>query len=147
MIVVGVDPDSTRYGLAIWENGKLIALQSFGFIEVMQYLDRFPGHIYAVEDVKANKFIYARNRKGSAAMQLQIAQSVGACKHAQTVLCDYMEYKGIDPILVKPQRGNWAKNRALFERVTGWTKQSNEDTRSAAFIAWLAMGNKNLRAV
>ena len=45
----------------------------------------------------------------------------------------------IQYVLNRPQRGNWANNKAQFERVTGWTKRSNEDTRAAAYFGYLAV--------
>lgn len=138
-VVIGIDPDSKAHGFALYEDGELVDISQEPLVEIFNAigrLEQFRKALWVIEDVNANKFIYARNTKSGAVGQ-NIAQKVGMCKQAQIELVRVLESFGVDYKLVKPQGGNWAKNKAQFERVTGWTKRSNEDTRSAAYFGWL----------
>lgn len=139
MRVIGVDPDSKAHGLAVYEDGKLVQLRQESLCSMAGGV-WFTGwaDLWVIEDVKANKFIYARNTK-KGAFGLSIAQDVGKVKQAQIELERFLEYYGQKIMLVKPQSGNWAKNKVQFERVTGWTKRSNEDTRSAAYFGFFGL--------
>lgn len=139
MRVVGVDPDSKAHGLAVYEDGKLVQLRQENLCS-MAGGGWFAGwaDLWVIEDVKANKFIYARNTK-KGALGLSIAQDVGKVKQSQIELERFLEYYGQKIMLVKPQSGNWTKNKDKFERITGWTGRSNEDTRSAAYFGFLGL--------
>ena len=145
MRVVGVDPDSKAHGLAVYEDGKLVQLRQENLCSLVSggwfscWAD-----LWVIEDVKANKFIYSRNtKKGS--LGLSIAQDVGKVKQSQIELERFLEHHAQNVMLVKPQADNWAKNKEQFEKVTGWTKRSNEDTRSAAYFGFLGVGKCNTK--
>ncbi|NKI17420.1 hypothetical protein HCU74_08320 [Spongiibacter sp. KMU-166] len=106
-------------------------------IEVVERLE--PGMLFSIEDVMVNTFVYKRNRHASSAAQSKIAMQVGRVQQAQEELVRLLNHYGAKVVLQPPQRGNWAKNKRLFEQATGWTGRSNDDTRSAAFFGWLAL--------
>ncbi len=93
----------------------------------------------SIENVMTNKFMYARNNHSSKAAQSKIAIGVGRCQQAQVELARALERHEIPYVLHNPTKGNWANNKALFERQTGWTGRSNADTRSAAYFGYLAL--------
>jgi hypothetical protein len=95
--------------------------------------------IFSIENVMANQFVYARNQKASKAAQSKVAMHIGRCQQAQVELCRQLDRLEIPYVLHKPQRGNWSKNKALFQKITGWEGRSNEDTRAAAFFGWLGL--------
>ena len=137
MLIIGVDPDSTAHGIAIYDDGELLTLLKWPLILAVEAMQAGGANaLWIIEDVCANKFIYARNTK-KGALGLSIAQDIGKVKQAQIELIRFLGHYGIEYKLVKPQKGNWAKNKAQFEKATGWTKRSNEDTRSAAYFGWL----------
>lgn len=137
MIVVGIDPDSKKHGVAVFEDGKLISLAMCSAMEILEHHE--PGIRYSIEDVMANKFVYKRNRHASPTAQSSIAMKVGRVQQAQEELVRMLKHHGAEVTLQPPQRGNWAQHKAMFEKVTGWTGRSNEDTRSAAYFGWLAL--------
>lgn len=143
-MIVGVDPDSDRHGVAIYRDGKLVELSMLTSIELIER--REPGMMVSIEDVMANQFVYARNRHGSTSAQSKIAMRVGRCQQAQVELQRLLDHYSIPYLLHQPTGNNWAKNRAMFERVTGWKSSSNEDTRSAAYFGWLGMGDRRSAA-
>lgn len=142
MIIVGIDPDAEKHGVAVYEDGQLIHLARCQAIEIMEHHEE--GTIYSIENVIANQFIYGRNIKGNKTVQSKIAMSVGRVQQAQIELMRVMDHYDMPYVLHKPQSGNWAKDRAMFERITGWTGSSNEDTRAAAFFGALALSDAGI---
>ncbi len=136
MRVIGIDPDSKKHGVAIYEDGELIDLHMMKRAEVVM-LARERECIISLEDVMANKFIYTRNIKQSMKVQATVAMHIGRCQQSMVELEDDLLSAGIKIIKHRPNKGNWAKKRDQFERITGWEGQSNEDTRSAAFFGHL----------
>ena len=140
MIVIGVDPDSKKHGIAIYRDGKLSSLSEWGIPELIAEMPNDPSNyeeiLFSIEDVASQNFVYARN-VNSKAVQSNIAMKVGRCQQAQIEFQRMLDHLGFKYVLHKPQKGNWAKNKANFERITGWTKRSNEDTRSAAYFGFL----------
>ena len=140
--VIGVDPDSERHGFAIYENGKLITCATATTVEIVDtHLLLLIGHKmrFGIEDVMSNQFVYARNTRSNKTVQSKIAMHIGRCQQAQVELMRWLDSLHIEYSLFKPQAGNWAKNKVQFERVTGWSGRSNEDSRSAAFFGFLAL--------
>ena len=142
-IVIGIDPDAKKYGVAQYEDGKLIVLLSQTICEFVSDLEGIANAYknnqvkFVIEDVQSNSFMYARNRNDNPGIAARMAQNVGMCKHAQQVAEDFIEHYGFELIRVKPSRDNWAKDKSRFERITGWKGRSNEDTRSAAYFGFL----------
>jgi len=140
-VVVGIDPDSEKHGVAVYSNGVIHGLYSLCLPELMVMLKN--GIVcgdevsLSIENVMANQFVYARNQHSNKAAQSKIAMRIGRCQQAQVELMRWLDNYGIPYVLHKPQKGNWADKRELFERITGWNKQSNEDTRAAAYFGYL----------
>lgn len=141
-LTIGIDPDSAKHGVAIYDHKTLIDLKQFTLVEIMEFIqlskDESYELLFSIEDVKANKFIYSRNVKSNSSVQSKIAISVGACQQSQEELMRLLDHLHVKYVKHKPQRGNWAKNRQQFEKVTGWKGRSNKDTRSAAYFGYLA---------
>ena len=140
--VIGIDPDADKHGVAIYKNGTLIDLRMMNTTEIIQYvlpLEPMGGMAvqFSIENVMANQFVYARNQKASKAAQSKVAMSIGRCQQSQVELMRWLDYHEIPYQLHKPQKGNWADKRMIFENATGWTKQSNADTRAAAYFGFI----------
>lgn len=158
-LVLGIDPDSDKYGVAEYELVKdrfyLQALNSMNIVDMNIHFENItkqynPENVHCViEDVKANTFQYGRtmpvfkNKTHDQCIRLafKLGQGPGKCMHSQTVAEQFIKYYGFNLIQQSPVKGNWAKNKAQFERVTGWNSRSNEDNRSAAFVAFLHLEN------
>jgi hypothetical protein len=138
-LIFGIDPDSAGFPLARYHAGALLDLQTVSTPELAELLrcESSRPDLIVIEDVLANKGIYARNDHGSRRFTQQISQRVGMCKQMQVVAQSIAEHYGVPVIAVRPTKRNWAKNKPLFEKATGWTGQSNEDTRSAAYFGFL----------
>ena len=139
MITVGIDPDSSAHGVAVYEGKKLMQLYKLPLLEIMDLLNLHDKDNLkvSIENVCANNFVYARNAQANKNAHAKVALSIGRCQQSQTELMRLLDKLDIPYVLHKPQKGNWAKDKTMFERVTGWSKKSNEDTRSAAYFGYL----------
>lgn len=148
-IIIGIDPDSREHGYAEYIDGNLDVLGSMPTTRIVERFiplsDNDPDVFvhFSIENVCANNFIYARNEQEQYGKANQsIARKLGMVQQAQIELMRWIEFYGFSYELHKPQKGNWANNKAQFQKVTGWTKRSNEDTRSAAYFGYLALPTK-----
>lgn len=139
-IIVGIDPDSERHGVAAYVNGHLAELSVMNLMEIF---DRFRGAsfpvVFSIENVMAQSFVYSRNNQHSKAAQAKVGVSIGRCQQAQVELMRMLDYIKAPYILHKPSRSNWSNDKLGFEMATGWKGKSNADTRSAAYFGWLAV--------
>lgn len=140
-VCVGVDPDSEAHGIGVYRDGELVVCASATTCAII--LDHLPvwrecgDVVFSIENVLANQFVYTRNRQQTKAAQSKVAMHIGRCQQAQVELMRWLDRHQVPYVLHKPQSGNWSKNKALFERITGWTGRSNEDSRSGAYFGWL----------
>ena len=143
MIVIGIDPDSDRMGFAVYVDGKLTVCATATIVEIItQHLPIYLQHgdvLFSIENVMANKFVYTRNQKQSKAAQSTVAMAIGRCQQNQAELMRWLDHYRIPYQLHKPQKGNWADMRMIFENATGWTGRSNPDSRAAAYFGFLAL--------
>ena len=137
-LLISIDPDAKKYGVAVHVDGKLRELHSMDVVQFSKFLAAvsYENPVFVIEDVQANKFMYNRGIQSPSVLG-RVAQNVGECKHSQRVAEAFIESYGFELVRQKPIKGNWAKNKKQFEQVTGWTGRSNEDTRSAAFMGFL----------
>ena len=142
MLTIGIDPDSNKHGVAIYKNGKLIKLHMMNNHQIVEnILKPYPREelLFSIENVLANNFVYTRNNKGNKSKTSKIAMSIGRCQQAQHELMVWLDAFKINYELHKPQKGNWANNKAQFKLMTGWEELSNPDTRAAAYFGFLAI--------
>jgi len=147
MIVIGIDPSSQDkgHGVAVYDNGVLIELHMMKTIDIVLSLFEKYGKdaVYSIENVCANNFVYGRNEnsKDSKDVHGEKKRILGMCQQSQIELTRWLERFGINYVLHDPTRKNWHKNKKLFESATGWNRQSNDDTRSAAYFGYLEVKN------
>lgn len=140
-MIIGIDPDLVKNGVAIVENGKLMDLSAKSMVELIKFIavvhKREPKLTVALEDVEANKPVF--NRKGvNAAAKLKIAQNVGQVKATARHIKAFLDDMGVNVVMVKPLKGTVkaAKtNAVVFNNLTGWKGTSSEDKRDAALLA------------
>lgn len=139
---VGIDPDSEKHGYAVFKNGNLVVCETLTsvqlFTEALPCFDPVTV-LFSIENVMKNQFVYARNRKESKAAESKVAMHIGRCQQAQVELMRWLDHYKIPYVLHPPQSGNWKDKKALFEKITGWTGRSNEDSRAAAFFGFLGL--------
>jgi len=142
MLVVGIDPDTIKSGVAISRNGKLHDLCNLEFVELCHYLAQLPpSTIVGIEDVGVDKAVYNRPGENRAKM-LKIAQNVGMVKataiHIEAVARSFnLKVKMIPPLAKSSEHARRAKkDAAYFNQLTGWAGRTNEEQRDAGMIAF-----------
>lgn len=140
MIVVGIDPDSEKHGVAVYRGVVLSELASMDLVNLRHWIDRQEGEImFSIENVLAKNGLYARNAHANARIAQNIALKLGRCQQAQAELMRELDHREIPYQLIKPTKGNWADDNRTFQRITKWAGRSNADTRSAAYMGFLAL--------
>jgi len=155
--VFAIDPDTKKSGGAMYEDGKLTGLLNFTLSEYIEMLPLLAQEeaVIAIEDANLIDAIYADkvNRKPRnltpqqwERVKLKKAQNVGMIKRQCSVMIELAKAYGVEVKPYKARRGNWAGNTktvnnkqgaALLKKHTGWSKASNNETRSAAFFGWI----------
>jgi len=137
-MVIGIDPDLDKSGVAIVIDGKLTTLDAMGLFPLTEFIleHRHTAH-FVVEAVAWDRAVYPRpkvSRKG----MLKVAQDVGKVKATGKFIGEFLAGCDANFTLMKPLRGvvKLAKNDAKrFNRMTGWTGRSNQDKRDAGLLA------------
>ena len=144
--VIGIDPDVKKSGLACYKNGELIDLDNQTLIQFFNYSYHLEDNdnkiVFVIEDGNLISSLYTRNKFGNDSVQHKVSERIGANKQRATDLIAIAEHFNIKVVRMKPQKGNWADNKKMFEKVTGWKEKSNPETRSAAYFGWLYLNQK-----
>lgn len=144
-LIIACDPDVDGKGFAIYEDGKLTRLCTFGLVPLHYWIDNFtlenPNTVIElhIEDLNANKSsAFGHSHKQSKQVQNKISESVGRCKQMQLEVEKVAEYFDIKIVRHKVS-SKWknAAGKKEFELATGWTGRSNEDQRSAAYFGFI----------
>jgi len=138
--ITAIDPDLRKSGVCRLDaNGEIIDLYSTGIRGLIVHIETHPYDTYVIEDVNKIKAMYNRGAKTN---NTTIAQNVGMCKGAGTIITDIVTHYALRPPILAPVGlGKTVKNNTkLFKELSGWTKSSNEDMRDAYCIArWYFM--------
>lgn len=139
--VIGVDPDSVKHGVAIYHHKKLVELLNLELMGLMEKALEIKATgetvIASVENVSENPSIW-HNQDGNKRSFGKTSYNVGKCAQAQCEVSRMFKHIGIEQKLKKVSKKWKSQNeRAIFEKVTGWSGRSNEDTRSAAYFGFL----------
>ena len=145
-LVVGIDPDLVKSGIALVRDGRLVELYALGFPHLLEYARQLVdgNALFVVEDVEHDSTTYHRARTNNRA-HARIAQNVGQVKGVARVLVECLQHMGADVQQIKPLSGP-TKRRAktdaeYFKKITGWPGRSNADTRDAALLALYGLTN------
>ena len=142
-LVIGIDPDLVKSGVAESIDGKLYQLHALSFPELIEFAKRIHKTEadlveFIVEEVEVDKTTYQRLGTNQHQMR-KIAQNVGQVKGVKRVLVECLLHAGIPVRLVKPLKGTYKKkakaDAKFFNQLTGWTGSSNEDKRDAGLLA------------
>ena len=139
---VGIDPDLTASGVAVMCNGVITELHTMPFFELMDFIQHHKTAIFSLENVNANKSLYAKHDGKPALVKMRIAQNVGMCKAIGTLIQQKLEREKCIYELVTPLKGTAKKAKTdakLFNKLTGWEGRSNADNRDAAMLLFRYM--------
>ena len=148
--IIGIDPDSSKHGVAIYKDSVLEDLLMNDLMSLMDNIVTIRGRIdfYAtievhIENVCGQNAAFAKKGVANSRAGTAVNRSVGKCQQAQLEVERLCEYLGV-PVVKHGISKQWkdANGKKVFERVTGWTGRSNEDSRSAAFMGYLGVTSK-----
>ncbi len=143
---VGIDPDSEKHGVAVYLNGKIAQLYSLQLLDFRTLLINLKeaGEVSAhIEDTTANNKRFNKKHVDNEKAATAVDRSIGKVQQAQIEverLLVSLDIKFTKHRISSAWKDAHAGKR-LFESVTGWKGRSNEDTRSAAYIGFIGMGN------
>lgn len=139
---IGIDPDLHKNGVAIMEDGKYTRLTVMSFPTLLELFEEHtmdPGVLFVVEDVNRHKpTFFKKGVKGQSALN-KVSQNIGMVKGVGTKIIEMLQHHHCHYELVDPMKGmlkRTKEDRALFERLTGWTGKSNPDNRDAAMLIY-----------
>lgn len=139
MIIIGVDPDSDKSGIAVYMGSKLTRCESMSLVNIykMMKIQAQAKPVLHIENVCGQNAAFVKPGTKNAKAATAINRSVGKCQQVQIEIERIAEHFGI-PVVRHPISKRWKSQagKKEFERVTGWTGRSNEDSRSAAWFGY-----------
>lgn len=143
-LIIGIDPDSDKHGVAFYSNGELTGLSSMSLISLYEWIKGCPVHhsnieIHIENVCGVSNSAFHHKRTDNAALRAKKSENVGQCKQAQIEVERMAEGLGVKVVhhKISKQWKSAKSGKPMFERLTGWTGRSNEDTRSAAWMGFL----------
>lgn len=135
-IIIGIDPDLEKSGVAVrWADA--LSLKNLTFVELKDLLELEQPVIkkVVVEAGWLNEKANYHNRPNQTkAAGERIAKNVGENHATGKLIVQLIESMGIPVQQLKPTRSKL--NAKDFNRITGWSKQSNQEQRDAAMLVW-----------
>ncbi len=140
-IIIGIDPDSDKHGVAIYQDGKLIALHNWQALDLFFFFQKNSNAEVHIENVCGNNAAFKKDFIKNQRSQAAISRSLGKCQQAQIEVERIAEHFNIK-VLRHPISKNWKETKSgkrILKDHFGWNKSSNEDTRSAAYFGYLGV--------
>ena len=139
MLIFGIDPGSST-GVATFIGGKLVHLDTIEPQEIAARIELSRPSRVILEDSRLQSYVWttSTSKPAAAKMARNLGEIDAWCKLIVAV-CERLDIPshGISPL------GKGQKMSAdQFERITGWSKQSNQHERDAAMVAWPYRGAK-----
>ncbi|MFW6550097.1 hypothetical protein ACOCI4_01895 [Acinetobacter baumannii] len=141
-IIIGIDPDLEKSGVAVLKDG-LLRLDNMRFYDLTQYFEVNKDQIkkVVIEAGWLNKKSNLHGRIGqSKHAGERIAKNVGENHATGKLLVEMAESLGLTVVLVKPTKSK--KNSEEFNRITGWQGRTNQEQRDAGMLIWGMNGKK-----
>ena len=131
---IGIDT-GVNTGVAVWQDGELLAVESMTITQAMRFIQDFDNKrgivkLY-IED--ARKWIGFHGKTKATQSRLQGAGSV---KRDAKIWEDWCKENGYEVVFVKPMGKGLKKSADEFKRITGWQGRTNEHARDAAMIVY-----------
>ncbi|HFD2140523.1 TPA: hypothetical protein ACF2EA_000235 [Acinetobacter baumannii] len=141
-IIIGIDPDLDKSGVAVLKDG-LLRLDNMRFYDLTQYFEVNKDQIkkVVIEAGWLNKKSNLHGRIGqSKRAGERIAKNVGENHATGKLLVEMAESLGLAVLLVKPTKSKL--NAEQFNKITGWQGRTNQEQRDAGMLIWGMNGKK-----
>jgi len=134
-ILIGIDPDVYKSGVAILKDNKL-KLQNLTFFELFEmlkfYKEREIKPMIYVECGYLNKSNWHKKIGKSASLNTKIGERTGANFETAKKIVEMCAYLGLPYFQIKPTRKK--SDSALFKQATGLNIRTNQEQRDAYFL-------------
>lgn len=144
MIIIGIDPDSNKHGVAVYrDDGKIAQLHSmalFGLFDLIIKLREKDDIQIHIENVCAINTTFNKQFVKNRRAETTVSRSIGMCQQSQVELERMAQYLGVE-VVKHPISSKWKdaeKGKEILAKL-GWQGKSNEDTRSAAYFGYLGV--------
>jgi hypothetical protein len=134
-IYIGIDPDVTKNGVAIWyPKTKKLELENLKFFDVFELIKslKIRNQITVIIDAgwlnKSNFHVIGTNKNVNG----KIGERVGANHETGRKLAEMCVYLGVEHELHRPTKSK--VNKELFEQITGYTQRTNQENRDAGML-------------
>lgn len=131
-MIVGIDPDVDRSGVAVAINGKITELHNYDFWQLYGWLMSEPIDKVYIEAGWLNKTKNYHGAKNKA-IAAKIGADVGANHQMGKLIEKSCKDIKIDYELIKPTQAK-IKDQKLFNKLTGWEGRTNQEQRDAAML-------------
>ncbi|HDG9822202.1 TPA: hypothetical protein PGG10_001177 [Acinetobacter nosocomialis] len=140
-IIIGIDPDLEKSGVAILGND--LQLKNLTFPETVELFRNEQDSIKKVVIEAGWKNKKANFRVGgghSRQVNEQIARRIGMNHATGILLAEIAQALGLAVLLVKPTKSKL--NAEQFNKITGWQGRTNQEQRDAGMLIWGMNGKK-----
>ena len=132
-IIMGIDPGA-HTGIALYTDGKLTQLSTVPPSDIQATITHIRPARVVFEDSRLISHTFTTVRSRPAA--LKMARNVGEIDAWCRLITQVCESLRIPALGISPKGKGAKADAAAFERITGWTGQSNQHTRDAGMVAW-----------
>lgn len=139
MIYIGIDPDTDKSGVAVFDTeDNSLELSTLSFWDLIEELDSYIAPIHIV--IEGGHLINKSNWHGSKNIYTaaKIGKNVGSNHAIGRLLVEYCEKHGLSYETQKPKGKVSAE---YFKAITGYAKRTNQEERDAAMLVY---GRKKL---
>jgi predicted RNase H-like nuclease (RuvC/YqgF family) len=131
--IIGLDPGAST-GVAVYIGGKLEKLATVEPWRIPEVIQAHGASRVVFEDSRLTSFMFTTVKSRPAA--LKMARNVGEIDAWSKLICAVCEHLKIPAHSISPKQKGAKLDAKAFERLTGWTSQSNQHERDAAAVAW-----------
>ncbi len=132
-MTIGIDPDVSKNGVAVWDGEDFARLETMTFFELFEYMCFHLPYIDTVV-IEAGWLNKRHNwHGGTKSTSQRISNNVGRNHETGRKIVEMCQYLEIEYTLVQPRRSKITPQ--LFERISGY-KVKNQDIIDAAMLVF-----------
>ncbi len=132
-LILGIDPGANT-GLAIIRDGKLTELRTIGPLQLHEAIRDIAPERIVMEDSRLQSFVWTTS--GTKAAAAKMARNIGEVDAWCKLIVCVCEQLGIACHSISPAGKGRKMDAANFNRITGWSKGSNQHERDGCMVAW-----------
>ena len=128
-MLIGLDPGAS-VGVAIFEDKKLTRLMTWTPLQLITLLPSLSVDRVIFEDSRLISPVWGRGTTQAA--KIKIARNVGQVDAICNLICSLCDEMKVNAHGISPKHKGRKLDAETFNKITGWTKKSNQHERDAA---------------